>query len=194
MMLEFILELDWKLFHLINSTWTAPWADSFFPFVTDLHKTPVFKFIFVPAMIALFIWLRGLKQGLVIFLFCLLSVLTADGIGNHGFKKTFERSRPGDTPGLEVNVRAPYGGYSFVSNHSANMFGFATFTAIIFPPSAVPVLGLATLIGYSRVYNGVHFPTDILGGAFIGILCAVFFAFCCKRVLKRFETIEVIGS
>lgn len=194
MMLDYIIDLDWQLFHLINSVWTAPWADQFFPFITDLHKTTPFKLILVPLLIGLFLWRRGTKRGLVITLFCVLGVLASDGVGNHGFKKTIQRPRPGDTAGLAVIPRAPYGGYSFVSNHASNMFAFATFTSVIFPVATLPLYSLALLVGYSRVYNGVHFPTDILGGAIIGIMTGLIMALICKMVLKRMESIEVVGS
>lgn len=194
MMLDYILDLDWKLFHLINSVWTAPWADQFFPFITDLHKASLFKIIVIPLLLGLFMWRRGVKKGLVIFLFCALNLAAADGAGNHGFKKTIQRPRPGETAGLAVIPRAPYGGYSFVSNHAVNMFGFASFTSAIFPLATVPLYSLALLVGYSRVYNGVHFPTDILGGAILGIFVGLIIAGICKIVLKRMESIEVVGS
>ncbi|MGZ3771835.1 MAG: phosphatase PAP2 family protein, partial [Bdellovibrio sp.] len=138
MMLDFILGLDKSLFVLINSQWTAPWADLFFPFITDLHKTVLFITVFVPLVLGTFIWRRGLKKGLIIFFFCLLSIGASDGFGNYAFKKTVQRPRPAETQGLEVKVRAPFGGYSFVSNHANNMFNFATFTSSIFPPAAIP--------------------------------------------------------
>ncbi|AFX99842.1 phosphatase [Bdellovibrio bacteriovorus str. Tiberius] len=186
-MLDFILSLDKSLFVLVNSHWTAAWADQFFPFITDLHKTPFFKFILVPVILALFIWRRGLKKGLIIFVFALLSVSISDGVGNWAFKKTVQRPRPANTQGLDVQVRAPFGGYSFVSNHSTNMFSFASFTAVIFPPAAVPLYTLATVVAYSRVYNGVHFPTDVICGALLGMIFGVLFARLCKLILDRIK-------
>ncbi|WP_235046209.1 phosphatase PAP2 family protein [Bdellovibrio bacteriovorus] len=171
----------------MNSHWTAAWADQFFPFITDLHKTPFFKFILVPVILALFIWRRGLKKGLIIFVFALLSVSISDGVGNWAFKKTVQRPRPANTQGLDVQVRAPFGGYSFVSNHSTNMFSFASFTAVIFPPAAVPLYTLATVVAYSRVYNGVHFPTDVICGALLGMIFGVLFARLCKLILDRIK-------
>jgi len=185
MMLDFILGLDKSLFILVNSQWTASWADHFFPFITDLHKTPFFKTVIVPLVLALFIWRRGLKKGLLIFFFAVLSVSVSDGVGNWAFKKTVQRPRPAETQGLTVQVRAPFGGYSFVSNHATNMFSFATFTSAIFPPAAVPLYTLATVVAYSRVYNGVHFPSDVICGALLGCLFGMIFAKLCQNVLRR---------
>ena len=189
-MLDFILSLDKSLFVLVNSHWTAAWADQFFPFITDLHKTPFFKYVLVPVILALFIWRRGLKKGLIIFVFALLSVSISDGVGNWALKKTVQRPRPANTQGLDVQVRAPFGGYSFVSNHSTNMFSFASFTSAIFPPATVPLYTLATVVAYSRVYNGVHFPTDVICGALLGMIFGSLFARLCKLILDRIKEEE----
>jgi undecaprenyl-diphosphatase len=191
MMLDFIVDLDKKLFVLINSKWTAPWADHFFPFVTDLHKTFYFKAVFIPLLILLFMWLRGIKKGLLIFLFCLAAVGASDGFGNYAFKKTVQRARPGDTPGLHVQARAPYGGFSFVSNHATNMFCFASFIAVVFPAASASVYAIAIIVGYSRIYNGVHFPTDVLCGAFLGCLFGILFARIYQRVEQRIDLKKV---
>lgn len=186
-MLEYILNLDHHLFVLINSQWTAEWANAFFPFITDMHKIPWIKFTMLPLIIALMIWRRGVKKGIIIFLMTIIAVSAADGVGNWGFKKTIQRPRPANTEGLHVEVRAPFGGYSFVSNHSNNMFSFATFTAVMFPPAAVPMFTLATLVAYSRVYNGVHFPTDVICGALLGALIGYLFALLTKKILERVD-------
>lgn len=187
-MLDYIVSLDKSLFLLINSQWTAAWADLFFPFITDLHKTPFFKFVLVPVILAIFIWRRGLKKGLLIFFFALLSVSISDGFGNWALKKQVQRPRPAETQGLEVQVRAPFGGYSFVSNHSTNMYSFAAFTSALFPPATVPLYTLATVVAYSRVYNGVHFPADVICGGLLGMIFGLLFARICKSLLTRIKS------
>lgn len=189
-MLEFILNLDKRLFFLINSQWTSPWADQFFPSITDLHKTLIFKLTVIPFIIGMFLWTKGLKKGFVVFIFCLLSVLISDGVGNYAFKKTVQRPRPAETQDLVVQVRAPFGGYSFVSNHATNMFSAATFISMIYPVVTIPLYALAFLVGYSRVYSGVHFPTDVICGALLGIMVGIMFAKLCNRVMARLDRID----
>lgn len=185
--LQFIINIDKQLFVLINSSWASGWGDTFFPAITDLHKTLPFKLIVVPMIAGVFCWRRGVKKGLLIFLFCILGLGISDGFGNYVFKKTIQRPRPAETQGLEVHVKSPFGGYSFVSNHSVNMFNFAAFTSAIFPAATVPTFTIAILIGYSRIYNGVHFPTDVLAGALLGLVFGLIFAKLCKRQLARID-------
>jgi undecaprenyl-diphosphatase len=109
----------------------------------------------------------------------------ADGLGNWAFKKTFQRPRPPETQNLVVTVRAPFGGYSFISNHATNMFALATYTTAFFPAMAIPAFTVATLVAYSRVYNGVHFPSDVLAGALFGALVGLVISKLCKKILKK---------
>lgn len=172
-MLDLILQLDHYLFKLINHEWTTSWGNVFFPLITDLHKNLVFKVTVVP-LIAFFL-IRKLqwKKGLFTLMFMILSVSISDGIGNYAFKKTIQRPRPAHTENINAQVRAKFGGYSFVSNHSTNMFAIATFAGLVFPKLLWPLYGVAALIAYSRVYNGVHFPTDVLAGALLGIIISI---------------------
>jgi undecaprenyl-diphosphatase len=58
---------------------------------------------------------------------------------------------------------------SFPSGHAASAFAFATGAADAQPLLSAPLRVLATLVGYSRVHTGVHYPADVLAGAFIGV-------------------------
>ncbi len=183
-MLDWILTIDHWLFTHINSVWTHPSLDIFFPVITDLHKTAYFKFALVPLILVLFMWRRGVKKGLLIFIFALLSVGLADATGNYAFKKTVQRERPANDPSVNAIVRSPFGGYSFVSNHATNNFAFAIFVSSFFPASTIWLYAIATLVAYSRIYNGVHFPTDIICGALIGLFVGYLMSIICHKVLN----------
>jgi undecaprenyl-diphosphatase len=61
---------------------------------------------------------------------------------------------------------------SFPSGHAASAFAFATGAGAVQPSLSAPLRALATLVGYSRVHTGVHYPADVLVGAFIGVSAA----------------------
>ncbi len=62
--------------------------------------------------------------------------------------------------------------FSFPSGHTAAAFLIATLIGHSFPVLLVPVFIWALLVGVSRIYLGVHYPSDILAGLLIGIFCA----------------------
>jgi undecaprenyl-diphosphatase len=61
---------------------------------------------------------------------------------------------------------------SFPSGHAASAFAFAAGAANARPMPLAPLWVLATLVGYSRVHTGVHYPADVLAGAFVGVSAA----------------------
>ncbi len=87
-------------------------------------------------------------------------------------KKKIRRSRP-FTLNEEINhlIRPP-DEYSFPSGHTAGAFLVATLLGYFYPATLLPSLFFASMIGFSRIYNGVHYPGDVLAGTTLGIVCA----------------------
>ena len=102
------------------------------------------------------------------------SLALASGFANLVAKPLTTRRRP-DREELEVlarrHVPMPRTS-SFPSGHTASAFAFATGAGQALPALSAPLRALATLVGYSRVHTGVHYPADVLVGAFIGVSAA----------------------
>ena len=112
-----------------------------------------------------------------------LQVALADFLGqwiSYGLKQAIGRERPSDLYAApKPLVHAPHDG-SFPSGHATVGFACATTLAFYAPRAAPAFFLLAAAIAWSRVYVGVHYPLDVLGGAVLGI--AIAFAL---RVMAR---------
>lgn len=180
-MSDFLLNIDYWLLNQINGVFTHPILDVFFFWITDLHKILYFKILFIPLVVFLFIK-KFRREGVTLFLILILSLATNDFIGGR-IKRIVLRERPENNSAISVTKRSEAGSYSFYSNHAANMFNFATYTAQFIPQIKIPLYGLASLVAYSRVYNGVHYPSDIFTGGLIGYLWGLFFSGLAKKLL-----------
>jgi membrane-associated phospholipid phosphatase len=112
----------------------------------------------------------------------LASVAVASFAANLVLKPLARRRRP-DSSGLLSSRQARMPGSSaFPSGHSASAFAFATGVGSVLPVEGIPIRALASLVAYSRVHTGVHYPADVLAGAFVGTTLA---QVTC-RALRRF--------
>jgi membrane-associated phospholipid phosphatase len=99
---------------------------------------------------------------------------------NYVIKAAVDRSRPPEAIGFEALVGVP-GSPSFPSGHAMSAFAVAGAIALLAPRLRVPVLTLAAVIGFSRVYLGVHFWIDVLAGALLGLAIGLAVAYAARR-------------
>jgi membrane-associated phospholipid phosphatase len=100
----------------------------------------------------------------------LVSILITSLVTNLPLKFLARRRRPDLRAFPHIpNLRRLPRSSSFPSGHSASAAAFTTGAALEFPEAAVPIGLVASAVGYSRVYSGVHYPADVLAGAAVGV-------------------------
>jgi undecaprenyl-diphosphatase len=169
-MLEKLNSIDTQIFLWLNS-FHSPLGDKIMWFISGKTEwIPLYFFLIV------FLIYRFRKQSMLILAFAILAVILADQLAVHAFKEVFERLRPSHEPDIQqqVHIINNYRGglYGFVSNHAANTFALVTFLGFILRGKYIVyfLFFWASLVSYSRIYLGVHYPGDILCGAMLGIL------------------------
>lgn len=153
-----------------------PVFDVVMPFLRKPNNwLPLYLFLLV------FVLLNFRGKGWWWVVFFIVTVALCDMTGTNGFKYTFERIRPCNNPDffgqMRLLVPCP-SGFGFTSNHAANHFGMATFLFLTFRkfmgPWALLAFVWAGAISFAQVYVGVHYPSDIFGGALLGIVFGTF--------------------
>ena len=171
-MLETINHWDTQLFLFLNGL-HAPFLDRVMWFVSGKIQWLPLYLIILALLFYRFRWRVGW-----ILLGVALLITMSDQASVHLFKETFQRLRPCHQPHIAslVHLVNDYCGgmYSFVSGHATNSFAVAVFSGLFIRHRYywIGILFWASLVGYSRIYLGVHFPGDIFGGALLGSLLA----------------------
>jgi undecaprenyl-diphosphatase len=159
--------LDQQFFLFLNSLNS--------PFWDQIMHTLTGKIIWAPLYLAILIYLgvKYKRKFLIILLFIILAATMSDQISVF-IKNTFERPRPCHEPlldGLVHTFNGECGGaFGFVSSHATNSFNVALLSLLFIRKRwyTISIIVWALVIGYTRIYLGVHYPGDVLCGSLLG--------------------------
>ncbi|MFA6704565.1 MAG: phosphatase PAP2 family protein [Bacteroidales bacterium] len=189
-----LLDKDKEFFYLINGN-RSEFFDYIFAFLSH-------NLSFVILILGAFVFLsikEYKKQFWILIILIALSFLLADRISVLWFKDVFERLRPSHAlEGVNLvklnswNLIYDYKGgqFGFVSSHAANAFSLATIFSLLGKKYKIFSLIMflwAILVGYSRVYCGVHYLGDVICGALLGVLIGYFIVSIYKLVEKKYN-------
>lgn len=166
-------------------------------FIQEHIRNPVLSFTLVPLTILGNSGVLLILTGIILssikrtrrFGFVFLTALLINFIINDvTIKNMVRRVRPFKSiPELKILVNAPIT-YSFPSGHTSSVFAVATALLYCSKKYVPYALAVAFLMGFSRVYVGVHYPSDVLVGAVIGVLSGIISIYIYKRLDKRKES------
>ncbi len=185
--MEELIQKDKELLVYLNSLGSEQF-DPFWMFITNqFYLAPIFLFVFY------LLWKKiGWKNLGILLLFIAFIIMVCDQTTNL-FKYTFERLRPINDVDINENLRilVKRSSFSFFSGHASNSMASTLFLFLTFRKYykyAFLLFLFPLIFAYSRIYLGLHFPSDILVGYLFGILIGSFFYIVYKKFNS--ETVE----
>lgn len=170
-MSDFLYSIDLTVFYFFNHTISTPFLDKFFSLITNVNSW------YIAYVILLLIsMIKGGRKGRIVALGVLILIAITDQVSHQLIKEYFHRLRPCVTLKDAITPLGCTGSFSFPSNHAFNNFAAAVFVYKFFPKLKWALFITAILVSISRVYLGLHYPSDILGGAIFGIISGYLFA------------------
>lgn len=185
-MIDELVQYDIELFLFLNNLGSETW-DTLWLVITS-------KFTFIPLYVLLLFLLYkkyGVKSMLIFVLVVACMITFTDQITNV-FKRGFERMRPCGEPGVMEHMRmvtSYCGKYGFFSGHASNSMAAGVFAGLMLRPYYKNLVFLlvfwSSVVAYSRIYVGKHYPLDIVCGMTFGALSGFAFYRVAKYFLKK---------
>lgn len=197
-MAEFLYSIDKSLFYFGNQTLSNPLFDVFMPALTDLNKTWWGLSLYAAAWLLL-VW-KGGRKGRMVALLLIPVIYSCDQVSSSFIKNLVERARPcHEVDGIPVveHIRLLVhcgSGYSFPSSHAVNNFGVAAFLSYHYRRWTWAFVLYAAVVGFSRISVGVHYPSDVVGGAIVGSCCAAILIAVWNLLSHRYPSLKPMSD
>jgi len=180
--------MDTYLFYIINRDLQNRFFDFLMPI---LSGESYFRIPLLIAWICLLVW--GGRKGRMVALLALVLLLFSDQ-ASYLLKLLIRRPRPCQILPEVHLLQGCSRSFSFPSNHAANVFSIGAYLSYSFRWLLVPALVICLGVGFSRIYVGVHYPSDVAGGAIVGLFCAALLILLHRAildVLDRRRTVRI---
>lgn len=181
--MRILQKIDEYIFRIINSTGWEQMDEVMILISSKWFWIPLYIFILYKLYIKF-------KNDFYKILFSIgILIFLADFGSVQLFKELFQRPRPCHIlEGIRV-VDGCGGPFGFISSHASNSFAIAFFISLLLRKYwwFVNLFSWAVLIGFSRIYLGVHYPFDILGGMFWGLFVSLLVYSIYRKKIKNFD-------
>lgn len=180
-MIDFLYQADLSVFYAINHGLSSKGLDKFFVLITTVDNWLITYVLCLYLLI-----FKGGKKGKIAAALVLVMIAVTDQTGAKLLKEWFARPRPCTALPDALTPNGKLGSYSFPSNHALNNFAVAMFFGTLYRQYAVALFIIAALVALSRVYLGLHYPSDIAGGALLGTGFGYLFSLLHEKLQQRF--------
>ena len=175
--MDILYSIDLAIFYFFNHTLSTGFLDKFFSIITDVNSWYIAYIILAGIAVT-----KGGTRGRIAVAGIIILIIFTDQTGYKLLKEIFQRIRPCNVLPDVITPIDCRGSFSFPSNHALNNFAAATFLWRLFPKFKWVFFITAFLIALSRVYLGLHYPSDIAAGAIIGTAFGYLFSIAAIKI------------
>ncbi len=187
LLFQWLNHFDVQLFRTLNFTLTNRYFDFIMPVLTNKQN-----WVIPGGVILVLLFWRGGPTGRVLALLLIPTLILSDQLSSAVLKPLVGRLRPCKTLDMFRLLIHCGSRYGFPSGHATNIAAAAFLLTVYFKRWRALAVFIVILVGYSRIYVGVHYPLDVAAGYLLGIFCAgavllVYNHFVAKKLPDRFR-------